>query len=126
MAKDIAEYLEDATIGTVGSSIFVGMMPDTANNVIAVYEYGGNPPEVVGDIENPRLTIRVRNSTYANGLAKARDVLNALHTVNNTTIEGHSYLYIRAVGSVNSLGRDAKDRYTFSLDFIVSKLMETS
>lgn len=126
LAKDIAEYLEDQSVGTVGSDIFIGIMPDTTSNCIAIFEYAGNPPENVGHIENPRLTIRVRNATYANGQAKARDVLYKLHTLSNTTIESHSYLYIRAVGSINALGRDAENRVIFSIDFIASKIMESS
>jgi len=126
LATDVAEYLEDQSIGTVGTDIFVGQMPDTANNVIAVYEYAGTPPECVGRVESPRLVVRVRNATYANARNKARDILYLLHTKANITIESHSYLYIRAVGSINYLGRDAEDRVLFSIDFIASKIMESS
>ena len=124
LANDIAEYLEDQSVGIVGSDIFIGMMPDTTSNCIAIYEYAGNPPENVGDIEHPRLTVRVRNATYANGQIKAKTILSKLHTLSNTTLETHSYLYIRAVGSINALGRDVENRALFSIDFIVTKIME--
>lgn len=126
MANDVAEYLEDQTVGTVGTDIFVGMMPDTTNNCIAVYEYSGEPPENVGYVEHPRLSIKVRNATYSNGMGKARNILYKLHTLNNTTLESHTYLYVRAVGSINALGRDAENRAIFSIDFIASKIMESA
>jgi hypothetical protein len=126
LATDIAEYLEDQSIGTVGTDIFVGQMPDTTSNAIAIYEYAGTPPECVGHVENPRLVVRVRNTIYANARSKARDILYALHTKADSTIESHSYLYIRAVGSINYLGRDAENRVLFSIDFLASKIMESA
>jgi hypothetical protein len=128
LAKDIAEYLEDATIGTVGSSIFVGMMPDAPADCIAVIQSGGESPEMAGpisgQIERPRLIVRVRNTSYASGASKANDVLKALHTAGEVSLSGHRYLFIRAVGSVNQLGRDHENRSLFSLDFVVTKEMD--
>lgn len=124
LADDIATYLQTAGIGTVGSSIFIGQMPDAPTNCIALYQYGGEPPLVVGGIENPRLTVRVRNATYLNGQNKARDVLKALHTLNEQTISAHRYLYIRAAGSIAQLGRDHEGRSLFTVDFIVTKELE--
>ena len=124
LADDIAAYLETAGVGTVNSNIFTGHLPDTTSNCLALYQYAGEPPELVGEIENPRLTARVRNVSYDDGQKKARDVLKALHTLNERTINGHRYLYIRAAGSIAQLGRDHEKRALFTIDFIVTKLVE--
>lgn len=124
LTDDIASYLQTAGIGTIGSSIFIGHMPDVPTSCIALYQYAGEAPLVVGGIENPRLTVRVRNATYLNGQNKARDVLKALHTLNEQTISAHRYLYIRAAGSIAQLGRDHEGRTLFTIDFIVTKELE--
>jgi len=128
MADDVAEYLEDQAVGTVGTSIFVGHMPDAPADCIAVIQSGGESPEMAGpisgQIERPRLIVRVRNTSYASGASKANDVLKALHTAGEVSLSGHRYLFIRAVGSVNQLGRDHENRSLFSLDFVVTKEMD--
>jgi len=128
LVNDIASLLATKSVGTVGTDMFIGHMPDTPSNCIALMQNSGSAPElagsIVGQIERPRLVIRVRNSTYLNGQNKARDVLKALHTEGEITLNGHRYLYIRAVGSVNQLGRDHELRSLFSLDFVVTKEMD--
>jgi len=124
LADDIASYLQTAGIGTVGTSIFIGHMPDAPTNCLALYQYAGEPPLAVGEIESPRLTVRVRNATYLNGQNKARDVLKALHTLGEVTINAHRYLYIRAAGSIAQLGKDHEGRALFTIDFIAIKEFE--
>ena len=128
LADDIAAYLQTSSIGTVGTDIFVGHMPDAPANCMAVIQSGGESPEMAGpisgQIERPRLIVRVRNTSYASGASKANDVLKALHTAGEVSLSGHRYLFIRAVGSVNQLGRDHELRSLFSLDFVVTKEMD--
>jgi len=128
LADDIAAYLQTSSIGTVGTDIFVGHMPDAPANCMAVIQSGGESPEMAGpisgQIERPRLIVRVRNASYASGASKANDVLKALHTAGEVSLSGHRYLFIRAVGSVNQLGRDHENRSLFSLDFVVTKEMD--
>ena len=128
LVDDIASLLATKSVGTVGTDMFIGHMPDTPSNCIALMQNSGSAPEmagsIIGQIERPRLVIRVRNSTYLNGQNKARDVLKALHTEGEIALNGHRYLYIRAVGSVNQLGRDHENRSLFSLDFEVTKEMD--
>lgn len=124
MLDDIAEHLADNGHGTVGTDIFLGHMPNAPANCMAIYQDGGTAPEVVGGIEHPRLIVRVRNESYSTGFANAQAVMGALHTEGELTINGHRYLYIRAVGSVNFLGMDERRRSLFSLDLIVTKEME--
>ena len=125
LIDDIGSYLATAGIGTLGSSIFLGNMPDAPDNAIALYQYSGNAPELVGNLESPRLTVRVRNTGYSAGMEKAQDILDALHTLADQTIGGTRYLYVRATGSVNHLGRDNDNSALFTIDFIVAKELES-
>ena len=128
MADDIATKLQTSSIGTIGTDIFIGHMPDAPDNCIALMQNGGDPPEVVGgitsQIEYPRLIVRVRNTSYSAGMSKANSILKALHTVGDTNLSSHRYLFIRAIGSINQLGRDHENRSLFSIDFAVTKEMD--
>jgi hypothetical protein len=124
LADDIAAYMATRSLGTVGTDIFIGEMPDSPNNCVALYQYQGESPELVGGLENPRLTVRVRNTVYSDGQNKARDILKTLHTLNEQTLGGHRYLYIKAAGSISQLGRDKEKRALFTVEFIVTKIVE--
>lgn len=111
MAQDVAEYLEDQSIGTIGTSIFVGYMPDAPAKCLTVYEYAGMEPERTHDgrvVRRPGLQIRARGSVNGDFsevramLQSAEDVLDVL---TNQSIEGTFYRSIRAAQSVTPLGR---------------------
>lgn len=130
LVDDIASHLQTAGVGTVDTDIFKGHIPDDDANTgssdcIALFPYGGDPPELVGEIENPRLTVRVRNTSYSAGMSKANAVMVALHTLNEQTLNGHRYLFIRAASSLTHLGRDHRGRNLFSIDFIATKEIES-
>lgn len=123
MPKDIAEYLEDVSIGTVGTDIFVAQMPDLPANCIALYQYTGEVPPLTWAGERPSLQVRVRNSVWKTGMLNAQKVQEKLHKLTyNTSMEsGQIYYYIEALGSVMQMGRDKKGQYHFSQNFRVTK-----
>lgn len=124
LPKDIAEYLEDQAIGTVGTNIFVGHMPDSPDVCIAVYPYAGEPAPVEWEGEFPRVQIRVRDDDYATGWATSYAIFEALHQLTETTIETELYHYIEALGSPEQIGRDNKNRINFVLNFRVTKTID--
>lgn len=121
LLDDIAAYLEDQSVGTVGTDIFMGTMPDTPDSCIALYEYAGEPPEQIGNIERPGLQVRVRDPSYSAGRAKIESVVNALAGLYEQVLSGHRYLYIRAQQSPEAMGRDQSGREEFVVNFIVIK-----
>ena len=124
LLEDVAEYLEDATIGTVGTDIFINQMPDGVDNCISLHATRGKPPEIVWDAEFPGLFIRVRNTDPAASNAKANDVMMALHKLTNVTMEITPYYFITADGSPEGLGMDDKKRYIYTVQFSVIKKRE--
>lgn len=111
MLQDIAEYLEDLSIGTVGTSIFVGYMPDAPAACIALYEYAGMRPLITHDghiVYRPGLQVVVRGAVNEE-LSAVRTVLqnveNAIGNITNATIEGTFYRRISAAQSVSPMGR---------------------
>jgi hypothetical protein len=111
MLSDIAEYLEDGAIGTVGTSIFIGHMPETPAACIAVYEYAGSEPLRTHDgttIPRPGLQVVARggvNGEFSTVRAVLQAVEDRIGNLANVTIEGTFYRRIRASQSIAPLGR---------------------
>lgn len=126
LLDEIATYLAGKNVGTVGTDLFMGFMPDTPDNLVALFEYAGEPIELVmGDddpgLERPGLQVRVRDTSYPAGRAKIGQIVDILHGLSEVVINGTRYLLIRANGSPESLGLDANNRSEFVANFSILK-----
>ena len=121
MLSEIGAYLATKSIGTVGTDIFLGLMPDQPDNCIALFEYAGSPPDLHWNGEYPGLQVRVRNKSYAQGRAKIGEIMTLLHGLHETTLSSTRYLLIKARGSPEVLKRDASNRVEFFVNFEIIK-----
>jgi hypothetical protein len=121
MLNDIGTYLQDQGVGTVGTDIFLGLMPDQPDNCIALFEYAGSPPDLHWNGEYPGLQVRVRNKSYAAARTKIGEAMIALHGLHEQTLSGTRYLLIRARGSPEVLKRDANNRVELFVNFEIIK-----
>jgi hypothetical protein len=121
MLKEIGTYLATKSIGTVGTDIFLGLMPDLPDNCIALFEYAGSPPDLHWNGEYPGLQVRVRNKSYAAARTKIGEVMEKLHGLHEQTLSGTRYLLIKARGSPEILKRDASNRVELVLNFEIIK-----
>jgi len=103
LIDDVAAYLATKSVGTVGTDLFKGFLPDTPANCVAIFEYAGFPPEIPNQIYYPGLQVRVRNTSYSTGRAKLKSIEDELHGLVNTTLTSTIYLWFFAEG-VNYLG----------------------
>ena len=123
---DIADFLEDEGIGTVGTNLFIGRKIDSddtslPNNIVVLYETGGVAPSIDIPTKNPTFQVYVRNTDYALGRAKIEAVRTALHQTYGDTIGSTSFMYIVAQSEPGYIGRDEPDtngREEFSINFI--------
>jgi hypothetical protein len=118
---DISTYLKNQSIGTPGTDMFLGQMPDQPDNCIALFEYAGSPPDLHWNGEYPGLQVRVRNKSYAMARAKIGEVMEKLHGLHEQTLAGTRYLLIKARGSPEILKRDASNRVELVLNFEIIK-----
>lgn len=121
MLTEIGAYLATKNVGTVGTDIFLGLMPDQPDNCIALFEYAGSPPDLHWKGEYPGLQVRVRNKSYAAGRAKIEEVVTELHGAHELTLNGTRYLLIKARGSPEVLKRDASNRVELFVNFEIIK-----
>jgi len=119
VALEVAEYLEDNSIGTVGVDIFVDFLPDDDNNVIAIYNTGGETPDIDIPVGNPTFEVLVRNESTATAYSKITSIVNLLHQKYNLELiaDGNYYYYILLTGEINLLGKDEKQRSEYSANF---------
>lgn len=126
LLDDIGNYLQSEGIGTIGTDIFLGLLPDTPDNCVALLEVEGKPPYLAYgvDEERPVLQVKVRNTQYAAGRSKIEDVVTLLHVLHNTTLGGKRYLSIVAAQSPYSMGYDTSDlivRHLLVVNFNITK-----
>ena len=121
MLREIGAYLATKSIGTVGTDIFLGLMPDQPDNCIALFEYAGSPPDLHWNGEYPGLQVRVRNKSYAAARTKIGEAMTALHGLHEQTLSGTRYLLIKARGSPEVLKRDNNNRVELFVNFEIIK-----
>jgi len=116
---DIADYLEDQSVGTVGTNIFVGQQPDSPANCVTIIDTGGLRPDIDLPTKKPTFQVLVRNTDYATGAAKLTSVRNALHNrYNETLVENGNYFYsINAITEGGHIGKDDIGHDEFSMNF---------
>jgi len=118
---EIGAYLATKNVGTVGTDIFLGLMPDQPDNCVSLFEYAGSPPDLHWAGEYPGLQVRVRNKSYAAARAKIGEIAKELHGLHEQMLSGTRYLLIKARGSPEILKRDASNRVELVLNFEVMK-----
>ena len=121
MLREIGAYLATKNVGTVGTDIFLGLMPDQPDNCIALFEYAGSPPDLHWNGEYPGLQVRVRNKSYAAARTKIEEVVTELHGAHELTLNGTRYLLIKARGSPEVLKRDNNNRVELFVNFEIIK-----
>lgn len=123
---EIATYLAGKNVGTVGTDLFLGFLPDKPDNLVALFEYAGDPMELtMGSsdpvLERPGLQVRVRNTSYSAARSNIEAVVDELHGLAEQTLTNKRYLLIKANQSPESLGLDANMRSEFVCNFSVLK-----
>lgn len=119
-AIDIAEYLQTQAIGTVGTNIFVGYLPDTPTTAIAIYDTAGRPSQI-HEIDRPNFQVVVRDTSYLNAATKIQSIQALLQNLTNTTINGQFYADISNLQAPFSIGRDEEKRVEFRQNYVTIK-----
>lgn len=132
LLDDVADYLSSGGIGTVGTDIFKGYMPDTPDGAVAVYETGGlgtvhamNPSAGQAVLEQPRVQVvcRAAAGDYETARAKAHDVFLLMDGLPAREINATQYHWGQAVQSPFPMGRDESNRVLIACNFDVKKAL---
>ena len=119
LIDEVADYLEDQAVGTVGTDIFVGYLPESPNACIAVLDTGGMQPDPYLPTKEPTFQVFIRATNYDNGKTKLDAVRAILHQKANLQLisAGTYHYFILALSEGGHVGRDEIGRDLFSINF---------
>jgi hypothetical protein len=121
----IADYLQTQNLGTKGTNLFIGVLPETNSMVTVLNEFNGDIIETnkVGiALYQPSLQVRVRGmpEDYATPKTRIAAIQTALAALPDASYTGIRILRVRPQGTILALGQDNNMRYEFSANFQVT------
>lgn len=112
-AVDIAQYLEDNAVGTIGGSsgwsINVSKEPAAPNDTVTIYDTGGFGIDYDANIYQPTVQVRVRGTSYISVHAKIEEIELLLISPKSFT-KNSRYVGAWQAGGYESLQYDENDR----------------
>lgn len=124
MLEALAARLQSASVAVPGTDLFLGLMPNSPDECVAIYEYSGAAPlEVLVDddatLERPSVQVMTRagRNDYPTARALMIEVRDALSAITDETISGVRFLRVQPLTSINALGVDDNERPRFTLSF---------
>ena len=118
---ELAEWLEDESVGTVGTDLFVGELPAGKTEGMVITQYPGGPPEhnlsTTGyTLEMPRVQFRAQYANEATAATKARLAAIALSKIANQNVESVRYRSVTVLQSPGLLYRDMNNRASWGFN----------
>lgn len=119
-AKDI---LVAASIGVFTNptssqwAIRISKLTDTPDQVIALFDTGGLPPEPKWLLDYPDISCLIRGRDYQTAYTKAKAVQDALLGYPAGTVNGDTWAGVIIRSPLTFIGYDEKDRAQFSITF---------
>ena len=136
LLNDLGDYLSSGGVGTLGTDLFLGNMPASPDNAVAVYETGGrgtvhamNPSAGLAKIAYPHVQVVVRGGTnsYETARAVAQKAFLLLDGLPTRTINATSYLWGVAIqGEPFLMGRDEQHRPIIAANYEIVKRISTT
>lgn len=122
LLTDMATKLAAAGCGTVGATIFTAHLPATPNTCLTLYQYAGEPPELVNGAhyDHPGLQVWSRAITSDAALAALDAVITVLHGLTEYQGTYARYLIIAARQSPAAMGQDANSLFEYVCNFRIT------
>ena len=124
--QEIADYLEDNGIGTVGTDILIGDFSQDSPDGIYLVTVASPAPSNALDTEHHNVDIYCRFSSTSAGYDKLRAVYDLLHRDANFTLTTWYVYLAEARSQIEDLGRDSQDRKLLRLAFHFIARLPTS
>jgi len=126
----LAARLQADGVATTATDLFIGMMPNSPDECLAIYEYAGETPmEVMIDnaatLERPSVQVmsRAGRNDYPTARTLIESARDSLTAIVNETISGETFLRVHPLSSINALGVDENERprFTLSLQVVIER-----
>ena len=120
VTQDMKDVLVAAGLGTFGTDLFVGVLPNGPDLCAVLIETGSwREPEPTTDLEYPTMQVITRGgpNDYLGGRAKMEDIYAHLRDLAHTTVNSVWYGGIWVQSGPMAIGRDERHRPLFSVNF---------
>lgn len=128
VADDLASYLQDRGLvnkdGPGTRDVFQFFMRDKPDAGVLISQGGGLSAQRSHDLRsmlNQGVVIVVRDPVFTTGQQRAQDIYDALLEISNTASNGNRLVGANPVGDITEVGRDEKDRFKWSMNFVVKR-----
>lgn len=111
----ITTFLEDNNIGTIGTDIFIGELPDDESDIISVVASPSPEPNKSIPYYTQTVDIWARFKSYDGGMNKLQEVFDLLHRAENYDVFNYHVYLSYALGMIEDLDRDNERRHLFKL-----------
>lgn len=118
MIADITQHLQTAGVGTMGTNLFAGYMPDSVDNGACVLDTGGPMPDKELPTKSPTFQVFVQAPDYETGKTKLDLIRTTLHQIKNQNIGNTFFYYMLAQSEGGHIGRNERGLDEFSINFI--------
>jgi hypothetical protein len=110
-------------LNEINDNIYRNDKPDTEDNLIVIYDTGGQPAlHSIGSqpasLEKPTFQVLIRNTSHDTAESQAEDIKDALDGLTKQTINGTRYEVIFMEGDMLHLGKDDRERTQFTVNFV--------
>jgi hypothetical protein len=131
LLDEVGTYIGTSVSGlTLGTNLFLGMMPDTPTICAAIYNTTSDAPYFTMNgansqpsLENPRVMLYLRHTSYSTGEALIYTAWKEMTEVSDDTLSSVNYLRLQALGSPEFLERDENLNVMFSANFQAMKAL---
>jgi hypothetical protein len=120
LITNLAQYLEDQSIGTGGTDLFIGRMPEV-DDCVLLDQTGGIEPDKYLPITKPTIQVTVRNTDYTDGFDKLKTIYDLLHQNNDTLVleaGGVDVMIVNALNEPSHIGEDENSRHLWTCTFV--------
>lgn len=124
--ESIGDYVDAQTTLTIGTNLFLGILPDKPDVCVAIMEDAGNRPQFsMGpggiQVDKPSLNLYARASRddYPTARDRADEIRLLLAAVTDQTLSSIRVLRVEPTGSVSPLGVDEEHRPIVQVRFDV-------
>lgn len=134
LLKEVCDYLSTGGMGTEGTNLFRGFLPDEPATALALYETGGmepiramrpSPGQPVA--QRPRLQLVSRSTSYDVALLRLNNCAGLLDGAGGLTLNGVDYKWIGAVNEPHEFDRDpSRGRVSLAQSYQVIKARSTA
>lgn len=120
---DVKKILVD---GGVLTPIYVGEEPVNPDEVVTIYDTGGDNPNPKWVIDFPDIQIRSRANDYSTSYSNLLIIRDKILGMDKSTVNTTDYVGIFATSDILSLERDSHDRYICVCNFRINREIASS